>query len=273
MSFLASLYDAHLTIAGHPILAGDPRQRLRVRLGRRRSAPPGLGLAGRHHRQRAAVHGVRRRDLRGRRRRCRCSGRRGGRCSSSSRASTAGTAGTQVREARGGGSDSPAITPRWATAKERVAFLVASAAGVLVLQWVFSVIGAGWPAPAVVLLVRRLDLRRLDAGDVRAWPGAGPTSGWPGSRSTWSACRCCGTRSTTRPPSLYVVYGVLRGRGFFVWPKAVQRDRARARSRRRSQHERARGPDRHRRAGGRRHRGRQGRSSSWTTRTARTRAT
>ena len=40
-------------------LAGDPRQRVRPRVGRRRHAPPGLGLAGRHRRQRPAVHGLR----------------------------------------------------------------------------------------------------------------------------------------------------------------------------------------------------------------------
>jgi nicotinamide mononucleotide transporter len=52
----------------------------------------------------------------------------------------------QVRQSRGGG-DSPAVTPRWATPAERGAYLLASLAGVLVLQWLFSVIGAGYPAP------------------------------------------------------------------------------------------------------------------------------
>ena len=51
----------------------------------------------------------------------------------------------EVRRTRA--ADAPAITPRWATGRERVAYLVAAAAAILVLQWVFSVIGAGWPAP------------------------------------------------------------------------------------------------------------------------------
>ena len=44
--------------------------------------------------------------------------------------------------------DRPAITPRWATGRERTAYLLAAAGRRrAVLQWVFCVIGAGWPAP------------------------------------------------------------------------------------------------------------------------------
>ncbi len=46
-----------------------------------------------------------------------------------------------------GGSGAPAVSPRWATAAERTAYLVAAAAAVVLFQWLFSVIGAGWPAP------------------------------------------------------------------------------------------------------------------------------
>jgi nicotinamide mononucleotide transporter len=48
---------------------------------------------------------------------------------------------------RGRAADAPAITPRWATVRERTGYLLVAAAGVLLCQWVFSVIGAGWPAP------------------------------------------------------------------------------------------------------------------------------
>lgn len=41
----------------------------------------------------------------------------------------------------------PAITPRWATTKERTAYLVAAAVLVVVCQWIFAQVGAGWPAP------------------------------------------------------------------------------------------------------------------------------
>ena len=42
---------------------------------------------------------------------------------------------------------SPRSTRAGPPARERIAYLVAAAAGVLVCQWVFSVVGAGWPAP------------------------------------------------------------------------------------------------------------------------------
>ena len=41
----------------------------------------------------------------------------------------------------------PAITPRWATMGERAGYLLVWLAGLLVFQWLFSVVGAGWPAP------------------------------------------------------------------------------------------------------------------------------
>ncbi|MDN5764299.1 MAG: nicotinamide riboside transporter PnuC [Humibacillus sp.] len=43
--------------------------------------------------------------------------------------------------------DAPAIVPRWATARERVMMGVTMLVGLLVVQQVFSIIGAGWPAP------------------------------------------------------------------------------------------------------------------------------
>jgi nicotinamide mononucleotide transporter len=49
--------------------------------------------------------------------------------------------------ARGAGSEQPAITPRWATARERVGYLLAALGAILLCQWLFSVIGAGFPAP------------------------------------------------------------------------------------------------------------------------------
>jgi nicotinamide mononucleotide transporter len=47
----------------------------------------------------------------------------------------------------GHAADAPAITPRWASVGERLGYLVAWLAGLLVFQWVFSVIGAGFPVP------------------------------------------------------------------------------------------------------------------------------
>jgi nicotinamide mononucleotide transporter len=41
----------------------------------------------------------------------------------------------------------PAVTPRWATTRERVQYFGFWIGGVVVVQWLFSLIGAGWPAP------------------------------------------------------------------------------------------------------------------------------
>jgi nicotinamide mononucleotide transporter len=53
----------------------------------------------------------------------------------------------QIRKARHLDTGAPAITPRWATQAERLALVGVWLAGVLVVQWVFATIGAGWPAP------------------------------------------------------------------------------------------------------------------------------
>lgn len=48
---------------------------------------------------------------------------------------------------RGRGADKPAITPRWATVRERAVLIGGWLVGVLVVQGVFASLGAGWPAP------------------------------------------------------------------------------------------------------------------------------
>jgi nicotinamide mononucleotide transporter len=54
----------------------------------------------------------------------------------------------QIRRRRdGAGGDVPAVTPRWATMRERLQYLGFWVGGVVVVQWLFSLIGAGWPAP------------------------------------------------------------------------------------------------------------------------------
>lgn len=54
----------------------------------------------------------------------------------------------QVRRANHAeGTHRPVITPRWASARERLGYVAFWVLGVVVLQWVFSAIGAGFPAP------------------------------------------------------------------------------------------------------------------------------
>ena len=53
----------------------------------------------------------------------------------------------EVRKLNQHGADQPAITPRWATMRERIGLGVFWLVGVLVFQQVFATIGASWPAP------------------------------------------------------------------------------------------------------------------------------
>lgn len=53
----------------------------------------------------------------------------------------------QVRRLNAHGSDAPAITPRWATARERVTLVLGWLVGVAIVQWVFAEIGTQWAAP------------------------------------------------------------------------------------------------------------------------------
>lgn len=51
------------------------------------------------------------------------------------------------RESKNKGSTGEAVIPHWASAKQRLGYVIAWGAGVVVMHWVFEIIGAGWPAP------------------------------------------------------------------------------------------------------------------------------
>ena len=78
--------------------------------------------------------------------------------------------------------------------------------------------------PALVLLVRRLDLRRLDGRDVRDGARLERLLAGLDRASTWSAYPCCGTASYYPTAILYVVYGGLVVWGFVVWLRASRRE-------------------------------------------------
>jgi nicotinamide mononucleotide transporter len=129
----------------------------------------------------------------------------------------------QVRDARGGQSDAPAITPRWATVQERVAYLVAAAAGVLVFQWLFSVIGAGWPAPRWYFWCDAW----IFVGSMLATYAM--ARGWNDFWLAWIAVDLVGVpllwHSGYYPSAiLFVAYGVLVIWGFVVWLKASREE-------------------------------------------------
>ena len=122
------------------------------------------------------------------------------------------------RKARGD-SHAPAITPRWASARERAAYLLATLAGVLVLQGVFSAIGAGWPAPRWYYWC---DAWIFVGSMIATYAMA---RGWNDFWLAWIAVDLVGVpllwHSHYYPTAiLFVVYGALVLYGFFVWLKA-----------------------------------------------------
>ncbi|MGZ4479535.1 MAG: nicotinamide riboside transporter PnuC [Nocardioidaceae bacterium] len=122
------------------------------------------------------------------------------------------------------GAAQPAITPRWATARERVGYLAAAAAGILVCQWLFTVIGAGFPAPRWYFWC---DAWIFVGSMVATYAMA---RGWNDFWLAWIAVDVVGVpllwHSQYYPTAiLYVVYGGLVVYGFFVWLRASRTER------------------------------------------------
>ena len=222
MSFAQSLYDAHLTIAGHPIT-------WREILGN------GFGFA-------SAVGGMRRRvwawpvgivgnvllltvflavTLQ-----------------PGSHAPLFGQAGRQVffivvsiygwwrwQQSKSHRAESaPAITPRWATTGERLAYLMTWAAGLLLFQWLFAAIGAGFPVERWYFWC---DAWIFVGSIVATFAMA---RGWTDFWLCWIAVDLVGVpllwHSQLYPTAiLYVVYGALVIWGFVVWLRASRAER------------------------------------------------
>ncbi len=125
----------------------------------------------------------------------------------------------QHRQARGGAGHQPVLTPRWATARERLGYLLVAAAAILVTQWVFSSIGAGWPAPRWYYWC---DAWIFVGSMVATYAMA---RGWTDFWLAWIAVDLVGVpllwHSGYYPTAvLFVVYGALVVYGFLVWRKA-----------------------------------------------------
>jgi nicotinamide mononucleotide transporter len=130
----------------------------------------------------------------------------------------------QVRRSSGAGSDRPAITPRWATGAERLAYLLAAAAAILLLQWVFSVIGAGFPAPRWYFWCDAW----IFVGSMLATYAM--ARGWTDFWLVWIAVDAVGVpllwHSQYYPTAiLFVIYGGLVVWGFVVWLRASRVER------------------------------------------------
>jgi len=122
-------------------------------------------------------------------------------------------------QAPGEGGNAPAITPRWATATERLQYLAVWVGGVAVIQWVFAKIGAGWPAPRWYYWC---DAWIFVGSMVATYAMA---RGWNDFWLAWIAVDLVGVplliHSHFYPTAfLFVVYGGLVIYGFFVWLKA-----------------------------------------------------
>ena len=125
----------------------------------------------------------------------------------------------QVRHARGADGDRPAITPRWASARERAGYLVAALAGIVLTQWVFSVIGAGFPAPRWYFWCDAW----IFVGSMLATYAM--ARGWTDFWLAWIAVDLVGVpllwHSQYYPTAvLFVVYAALVVWGFVVWLRA-----------------------------------------------------
>ncbi len=125
----------------------------------------------------------------------------------------------QVRRLNNHEGDAPAITPRWATMRERLGVLGFWVAGVVVAQWIFAAVGAGWPAPRWYYWC---DAWIFIGSIVATYAMA---RGWNDFWLAWVAVDLVGVPllfSSHFYPSavLYIVYGGLVIYGFFVWLKA-----------------------------------------------------
>jgi nicotinamide mononucleotide transporter len=123
----------------------------------------------------------------------------------------------QIRKERS--ADAPAITPRWATATERVQFLAVWVGGVALIQWVFAQIGAGFPAPRWYFWC---DAWIFMGSMVATYAMA---RGWNDFWLAWIAVDLVGVpllvHSHFYPSAvLFAIYGGLVIYGFFVWLKA-----------------------------------------------------
>ena len=125
----------------------------------------------------------------------------------------------RARLAAGAPDDTPAITPRWATARERLGYVLAWVGLVLVAQWALAAIGAAWPAPRWYFWC---DAWILVGSMMATYAMA---RGWNDFWLMWIAVDLVGVpllwHSKFYPSAvLYAVYGALVLYGFTVWLKA-----------------------------------------------------
>lgn len=120
--------------------------------------------------------------------------------------------------------DAPAITPRWATMRERAGYLATWVVGVLVCQQIFAMVGAGWPAPRWYYWT---DAWIFMGSIIATYAMA---RGWNDFWLCWIGVDLVGVpllwHSEYYPSAvLYAVYGGLVIYGFIVWLRASRTER------------------------------------------------
>ena len=130
---------------------------------------------------------------------------------------------SRSRKSRAAGA--PAITPRWATRNERLQYLAVWVGGVVVMQWVFAQIGAGFPAPRWYYWC---DAWIFIGSMIATYAMA---RGWNDFWLAWIAVDLVGVplliHSHFYPTAfLFAIYGGLVIYGFVVWLKASRTESA-----------------------------------------------
>jgi len=123
----------------------------------------------------------------------------------------------------GGEGSAPAVSPRWATPRERAAYLAAAAAGVVVCAWPLYAIGAVWPAPAWYFWADSWIL----VGSILATYAM--ARGWVDFWLCWIAVDLVGVPELIHfklypSATLYGVYLLLVLYGFFAWRRIARRE-------------------------------------------------
>jgi len=130
----------------------------------------------------------------------------------------------QVRQLSDRGAAAPAIVPRWATSRERLTMVAGWLVGVVLVQQVFAVIGASWPAPRWYFWC---DAWIFVGSIVATYAMA---RGWNEFWLAWIAVDLVGVpllvQSGYIPTAvLYAVYAVFVVYGFVAWVRASRSER------------------------------------------------
>jgi nicotinamide mononucleotide transporter len=130
----------------------------------------------------------------------------------------------QVRSLSDRSAAAPAIVPRWATSRERLTMVVGWLVGVVLVQQVFAVIGASWPAPRWYFWC---DAWIFVGSIVATYAMA---RGWNEFWLAWIAVDLVGVpllvQSGYIPTAvLYAVYAVFVIYGFVAWVRASRTER------------------------------------------------